>query len=451
MTPAPTSTPVPTGPITDNGDGSGPGFSFGGFLGLALHWWGLFASIGDAVVGWVATGITDIIHGVADLVTAEPRPDQWGELAGFLSFLQQVALGWAGAFFVFGLMLYVRGLVSGTVGSGLIAAAMLTRSVETAILVPAALWIVGQVLDLGQAASDLITGHSGASGVAQFARIVAVLVNVGSNPVTILAGLVGVVVFLLVVLMKLASAAVLAWLACVGVLSCATWTMGARIVGRWFWNFLAVACWGAGWALWFKIVAAVLSDFSVTAPLSPFLVLALLLMGYGIPRLVDDTLGTSVAGHATGLAGFVVGIGAGISLARGGARRHPVVAPLHALGAVERGGTDGTTDTAGDPAGRGDRARPGLVDAPAAVRAAAVLRGGRAARRDRQGAPCAAGALSRRDAAAGALRRRCLDNGYHGRHRRVGVHHVRDAAPAHASRSRMVKGRWRRWTGGPTT
>lgn len=208
--------------------------------------------------------------------------------------------------------------------AALVGAAMMARAIEAAILVPSAVWIIGQILDLAQAVSDLITNHAGHQGAAQLVALAATLTNL-TNPLELVAGVVGVVVLLLVVLIKLMSVAVLAWLACVGVLALATWPMGSRIAGRWLWNFTAVALWGAGWALWLKIVEAVLSDFSLSAAnpttanglFQPFVVVALLLFGFGVPRAIDELLQTHVAPHGTGVAGFVVGVGA--SVASGGA------------------------------------------------------------------------------------------------------------------------------------
>jgi len=322
-TPAPTSTPLPTGVYTGTvpgdtgGSSGGPGMCLGP-LGC-LHVFDLLSAWVGGIVGWVTGGIDAVVHGVSSLFTSVVRVDQWAELSGFLSFLQTAALGMAGSFLVFGIVLQLRGTVWGSdAGAALVGAAMMGRAVEAAILIPATVWIIGQVLDLAQAVSDLLTNHAGHAGAAQLVALGSAFLNL-TNPVTLIMGVVGVVVLLLVVLIKLMSVAILAWLACVGCLALATWPMGGRIAGRWFWNFTAVALWGAGWALWLKIVEAVLTDLSlssdptVNALIKPFIVVALLIFGYGVPRAVDELLGSHMAGHGSGLAGFAVGLGTSVA------------------------------------------------------------------------------------------------------------------------------------------
>jgi len=323
-TTAPSPTSLPTGVYTGTVPGDTGGSSSGGpgvCLGPlgCLHAFDILAVAVGGLVGWVTGGIDAVVHAISGVFTAVVRVDQWGELAGFLAFLQTAALGMAGSFLVFGIMLQLRGTVWGNdAGAALVGAAMMGRAIEAAILIPATTWIIGQILDLAQAVSDLLTLHAGHTGGDQLVALGAALLNL-TNPLGLVAGLVGVVVLLLVLLIKLMSVAILAWLACVGVLAVATWPMGSRIVGRWFWNFTAVALWGAGWALWLKIVEAVLTDLSlspdqaVAALLKPFIVVALLLFGYGVPRAVDQLLGSSVAGHGSGIAGFAVGMGTALA------------------------------------------------------------------------------------------------------------------------------------------
>ncbi len=326
-TAAPSPTSLPTGVYTGTvpgGSSGGAGSSSGGpgvCLGPlgCLHAFDVLSVAVGGLVGWVTGGIDAVVHGISGVFTAVVRVDQWTELAGFLTFLQTAALGMAGSFLVFGVVLQLRGTVWGNdAGAALVGAAMMGRAIEAAILIPATTWIIGQILDLAQAVSDLLTNHAGHAGADQLVALGAALLTL-TNPLGMLAGLVGVVVLLLVLLVKLMSVAILAWMACVGVLAVATWPMGSQIVGRWFWNFSAVALWGAGWALWLKIVEAVLTDLSlspdqaVAALLKPFIVVALLLFGYGVPRAVDELLGSHMAGHSSGLAGFAVGLGTAVA------------------------------------------------------------------------------------------------------------------------------------------
>ena len=314
--PSPTATPVPNGPQPGKPTGFCLNFGpVGGCIDLA----GLLGTAVQAVVSWLTGGIDALVQGVAGLFTAVVRVDQWAGLASFLAFLQTAALGMAGSFLVFGILLQLRGLLWGSdAGAALVGVAMTARALEAALLIPAAVWLIGQILTLAQALSDLIIAHSGSSGGAQLVALAQTFLSL-SNPLALLAGIVGAIVLILVVLIKLMSVAVLAWLSCVGCLALATWPLGTRLAARWLWNFVAVALWGVGWAIWFKIIAAVLADFTITgdpatqALVQPFVVVALLLFGYGIPRAVDSLLGAAVAGHGTGLAGFAVGLGAAVA------------------------------------------------------------------------------------------------------------------------------------------
>lgn len=313
----PTATPMPVGavPVTATssytngvGPGSGPGWSLGP-LGT-IHWFDWIGSVLQGVVGWIGSGVGDVVHGVEGIFTSVPRPDHYGSLASFLTFLLAVGEGAATSFFVFGVVLQLRGTVWGNdAGSALVGTAMMGRAIESAILVPAALTVADIVLGLAQALSTTITTHSDLHDFGDvILRLDGLLLSAGLNPFDLIVALVGVVVLLLVTLLKLSMAAVLAWMVCVGPLALATWPMGARVAGRWVWNLMAVALWGAGWAFWLKIVAAVITDVAVSPILVPVEVLALLLLGYGIPRLVDSLLGSSVAGHVSGLAGAAVGV-----------------------------------------------------------------------------------------------------------------------------------------------
>lgn len=318
----PTSTPMPVGAVqltatssyTDGvGPGTGPGWSLGP-LGT-IHWFDWIGSILQGVVGWIGSGIGDVVHAVEGLFTAVPRPDHYGSIAGFLTFLLEVGEGSAASFLVFGIALQLRGTAWGSdVGAALVGAAMIGRAIEAGILVPSALTLVGIVLDLAQALSTTITDHSGLHDLGDvLLRLDGLLLSAGINPFDIVVAIAGVVVLGLLVILILAMAAVLTWMVCIGPLALATWPMGSRVAGRWVWNLTAVALWGAGWAVWLKITVSVLTDVAVSPVLVPFEVLALLILGYGIPRLVDETLGTHTASHGSGLAGFAVGLGTALA------------------------------------------------------------------------------------------------------------------------------------------
>lgn len=322
VTPQPSATPMPVGAVpisatTSYTDGVGPGQGPGWNLGPlgTIHWFDWISGIFQGVIGWIGTGIGDVVHAAEGLFTTVPRPDHYPALSGFLTFLLQVGEGSAASFFVFGVILQLRGTVWGSdAGSALVGTAMMGRAIESSILIPAALTVVDIVLGLAQDLSTTITQHSGLHDLGDtILRLLGALLTVSVNPFSIIVALVGVVVLALILLLILGAVAVLAWMVCIGPLALATWPMGSRVAGRWVWNMTAVALWFAGWAVWIKIVATVLTDLAVSPLLTPFEVLALLLLGYGIPRLVDDTLGTHTAGHGSGLAGFAVGLGTALA------------------------------------------------------------------------------------------------------------------------------------------
>jgi len=322
VTPPPTSTPMPVGAVqltatTSYTDGVGPGQGPGWNLGPlgTIHWFDWISGVMQGVIGWIGTGIGDVVHAAEGLFTTVPRPDRYPALTGFLTFLLQVGEGSAASFFVFGVVLQLRGTVWGNDAAvALVGTAMMGRAIESSILIPAALTIVDIVLGLAQDLSTTITQQSGLHNLGDtILRLLGVLLTVSVNPFSIIVAVVGVLVLGLILLLILGAVAVLAWMVCIGPLALATWPMGSRVASRWVWNLTAVALWFAGWAVWIKIVASVLTDLVVSPLLTPFEVLMLLILGYGIPRLVDDTLGTHTASHGSGLAGFAVGLGTALA------------------------------------------------------------------------------------------------------------------------------------------
>jgi hypothetical protein len=322
VTPPPTSTPMPVGAVqltatTSYTDGVGPGQGPGWNLGPlgTIHWFDWISGVMQGVIGWIGTGIGDVVHAAEGLFTTVPRPDRYPALTGFLTFLLQVGEGSAASFFVFGVVLQLRGTVWGNDAAvALVGTAMMGRAIESSILIPAALTIVDIVLGLAQDLSTTITQQSGLHNLGDtILSLLGALLTVSVNPFSIIVAVVGVLVLGLILLLILGAVAVLAWMVCIGPLALATWPMGSRVASRWVWNLTAVALWFAGWAVWIKIVASVLTDLAVSPLLTPFEVLMLLILGYGIPRLVDDTLGTHTAGHGSGLAGFAVGLGTALA------------------------------------------------------------------------------------------------------------------------------------------
>ncbi len=308
----PTSTAIPTGPPPDG--------SSGWCLLGCFSWADFFSSIGNGLFGWITSGINDLVNGLASLLSGVVRVDTWSGLHGFFTFMLTVAGGVAGALAVLGALKYYRSTLPGghavDGGSGL---SLLTRTLESAILLLGLPWGVGQLLSLLQSISDTVSGYSGVTGADLLISIISVFTNPGLSPITLVVGFVAMIVYLLLLLVKLGSIAVLAWLYVLAPLCAATWPLGAGIMGTWLRNFVSVALWGVGWSVWLKIGALTLSDYAVDPLFKPFLALAILLIGYGVPRMVDSLLSAAMAraSGAYALAGGV--IGGAMVIAGGGA------------------------------------------------------------------------------------------------------------------------------------
>lgn len=294
----PTDTPPATGAYSGtvplSSDNQGPGWGFG-LLGT-LHWFDFFGSLASGLVGWVIGAINGIVNAVTGILTAVVRVDEWPGLAGFFDFLLTVGGGIAAALCVLGTLRYYRSLLPGG-GSldGAAGLAMLTRTLETAALLLGLGWGIGQLLDLLQALSDAVASYTTIDGAALLTGMLTVFTGPALNAINALVGLVAGVVYALVVLVKLGSVATLAWLLVVSPLCASTWTIGPAIMAAWLRSFVCVGLWGAGWGVWLKVATLVLVDYSIPSVLKPFLVLALLLMGYGVPHLVDGLFQTGMA------------------------------------------------------------------------------------------------------------------------------------------------------------
>ena len=313
----PTQTAIPNGPAPDGSSGWC-------FLGC-FSWADFFGSIGNGLFGWLITGINDLVNALASLLSGVVRVDTWSGLNGFFTFMLTVGGGVAGALAVLGAVQYYRSTLPGGQardgGSGIV---LLTRTLESAILLLGLPWGVDQLLSLLQSISDTVSGYSGITGADLLISIISVFTNPGLSPITLVVGFLAVIVYLLLLLVKLGSIAVLAWLYVLAPLCAATWPLGSGIMGKWLCNFVSVALWGVGWAVWLKIGALTLADYSVDPLLKPFLALAILLIGYGVPRMVDTLLNAGMA-RASGayavaggaLAGAMVFASGAASVVRG--------------------------------------------------------------------------------------------------------------------------------------
>lgn len=294
-TPLPTNTLLPTNTTIPNGPrpgGSDPGWCFFS----CFSWGDLLGSIGSGLVDWLVGGVTGFVTPLSGVLTGVVRVDQWPTLASFFGFMVSVGQGVAGGLAMLGALRYYRSLASGTGegsgGSGLI---ILTRTMESALLLFGLSWGIDKLFTLIQAITDEVGGYSGLSGGDLLIGIISIFTSALVNPLLLVVGVLAVVVFMLLLLVKLGSVAVLAWLYAVAPLCASTWALGAGVMSTWLRNFVAVALWGVGWAIWLKVGAQVLLDYSLDATLKPFLALALLLIGYGVPRLVDTLLSAAMA------------------------------------------------------------------------------------------------------------------------------------------------------------
>ncbi len=321
----PTNTAIPNGPAPDGSSGWC-------FLGC-FSWADFFGSIGNGLFGWVTSGINDLVNAFSGLLSGVVRVDSWSGLNEFFTFMMGVARGVAGALAVLGALRYYRStLPGGQAVDGGAGIAILTRTLESALLLLGLPWGVGQLLSLLQSISDTVSGYSGITGADLLISILSVFTSPGLSAVNLVVGLLAVVVYMLILLVKLGSVAVLAWLYIAAPLCAATWPLGAGIMGVWLRNFSAVALWGVGWAVWLKIGALTLADYSLDPLIKPFLALAILLIGYGVPRVVDTLLSAGMA-RASGAYAVAGGVIAGAMLiASGGAS----VVRARVAGAIER-------------------------------------------------------------------------------------------------------------------
>jgi len=220
---------------------------------------------------------------------------------------------------VVGAVLYYRSMMpGGQPRDGAMGLGMITRTLETAVLLGGLGWGLGQLFDLAQALVDATAGYTGALALQAFAELTSAFTG-AINPISIVLGIMGAVVYALIVLTKYASVAALCWLVVIAPLVMATWTLGPGIAARWFRSLASLLLWGVGWGVWFLVSTTVLADYSVNPLLKPFLCLALLLFGYGVPRMVDHLIGSAMAGlsAASAIGSGAVGVAAGAATSLG--------------------------------------------------------------------------------------------------------------------------------------
>ncbi len=320
----PTQTAIPNGPPPDG--------SSGWCLLGCFSWADFFGSIGNGLFGWITSGINALVNALAALLSGVVRVDTWSGLRGFFSFNLGVARGVAGALAILGAVQYYRSTLPGGQakdgGSGII---LLTRTLESAVLLLALPWGIDQLLSLLQSLSETVSGYSGMTGAGLLISLLGVFTDPTLGALTLFVGLLAVIIYMLIVLVKLGSVAVLAWLYVIAPLCAATWPLGSGIMSLWLRNTVSVALWGVGWAVWLKIGALTLTDYSLDPALKPFLALAILLIGYGVPRMVDTLLGAAMArasgAHALGGAALT-----GAAMAAGPPLRHATQAATRAIG-----------------------------------------------------------------------------------------------------------------------
>lgn len=282
---------------------------------------GLFDAAGGAVVSWLFDGVNALIRSVADLLAAVVRVDRWSGVAGFFTFMLRVGGGVALGMAIVGALLYYRSLMpGGNPKDGALGLGMLTRTLETAVLLGGLSWGIDQLFTIAAKLVEQTNAYSGTVAVDALLGLVRVFTDTGAvlNPINDVMAVVGFVVYLLIILVKCASVAALGWLVVISPLVIGTWPLGSGIAARWLSSLTSVLLWGVGWAVWLWLSAAVLVDWTLPALLKPFLVVALLLFGYSVPRLVDSLIGASMArlSGATMLPDMAIGVAAGVA-ARG--------------------------------------------------------------------------------------------------------------------------------------
>jgi len=315
QTPYPTYTVAPSpSPIPQGVNPTNPHQYCTGLFGWCPSISGLLDAIGAAVVTWLIGGVDAIVRAVADLIAAVVRVDQWSSVAGFFGFMLKVGGGVALGLTIVGALLYQRSMLpGGNPKDGAAGLGMLSRALETAVLLGGLGWGIGQLFDLAGRLVEQTDAYSGVVAADALLSLVAVFVGDGAilNPINDVMGVVAFVVYLLIVMVKFASVAALAWLVVVSPLVMGTWPLGASLAARWLSSLASVLLWGLGWAIWLMLSTAILANWSLAPTLKPFLVVALLLFGYGVPRLVDSLVGASMAGlsGAFKAPGFLVGLG----------------------------------------------------------------------------------------------------------------------------------------------
>jgi hypothetical protein len=287
-----------------------------GLLGWCPDISGLFDAAGGAVVGWIFGGVNALIRSVANLLAGVVRVDQWPSISGFFAFMLKIGGGVALGMAIVGAMLYYRSLMpGGNPKDGALGLGMLTRTLETAVLLLGLSWGIGQLFTVASKLVEQTNAYSGVVAVDALISLVKVFTDAGAvfNPINDVMGVVAFVVYLLIILVKFASVAALAWLVVVAPLVMGTWPLGSSIAARWLSSLMSVLLWGVGWAVWLMLAEAVLTDWTMPPLLKPFLVVALLLFGYGVPRMVDALLASGMArlSGATMATDFAIGAAAG--------------------------------------------------------------------------------------------------------------------------------------------
>lgn len=297
---------------------------------------GLFDAAGGAVVGWIFGGVNALIRAVADLLAGVVRVDQWPSISGFFAFMLKIGGGIAFGLTILGAVLYQRSLLpGGNPREGALGLGILQRTLETAVLLGGLGWGIGQLFTIASKLVEQTNAYSGVVAVDALISLVKVFTDAGAvfNPINDVMGVVAFVVYLLIILVKFASVAALAWLVVVAPLVMGTWPLGSSIAARWLSSLTSVLLWGVGWAVWLMLAEAVLTDWTMPVLLKPFLVVALLLFGYGVPRMVDHLLASGMArlSGASMATDFAIGAAAGAAsgeVARGARLLTPKIGGL---------------------------------------------------------------------------------------------------------------------------
>lgn len=331
---APTTTPTATPtPVLQSGPGGGPGsvckqgeFAFPVPLPFIT---GTFCLPASSFLGFLVrqvaalfvSAVGVVLSPFRDVLTTEPRIDQWLDGADLFHYAYGLGWGIAGAFWTLAGLHWLSNAsrrdfeplmsIKEAILGGLFMGAM---PFYVPILFGTGSWLVSQ-----------IEGHVGTLQMSALSRLISDMLGAVNSPgealVDLFVVLLMVIFGFLVGLVRLIAVYGLAWLYIVGPMAMATWIYPPTraIATRWFAAFCSIILWAPGWAISLQVIAVVYLGLPESDALwkNPVLTalsgLSALVLLFVTPRLVDMLIGTGIAAVSgayaltEGLIGGVVG------------------------------------------------------------------------------------------------------------------------------------------------